>query len=157
MMLLGAVAFFLGLVALWHTVTTSLVSTFLLGMMLMLIGLIRVWDLSFGSGTLYFLGGLVLVLNPVAATLSIGLLLAVVLIGLGFVRLISDPRADGPTALASKVAGGLSILLGVILLTGWPFSGFWAVGMFVAADLILVGLTAVSRGWNLMDPLPQAA
>ena len=38
------------------------------------------------------------------------------------------------------VSGGISLLLGVALSTGWPVSGAWALGVFLGVNLIITGI-----------------
>jgi uncharacterized membrane protein HdeD (DUF308 family) len=37
--------------------------------------------------------------------------------------------------------GGISILLGILVLAQWPISGLWAIGLFVGIDLLFHGIT----------------
>ena len=47
------------------------------------------------------------------------------------------------------VEGLVSVLLGGLLLAGWPFSGLWAIGLFLGIDLILKGAEIVALGLRL--------
>lgn len=31
---------------------------------------------------------------------------------------------------------------------GWPSTGLWVVGLFIATDLIVYGLTMIGTGWR---------
>jgi uncharacterized membrane protein HdeD (DUF308 family) len=37
--------------------------------------------------------------------------------------------------------GGVSVLLGIMVLAQWPISGLWAIGTFVGIDLLFHGIT----------------
>jgi uncharacterized membrane protein HdeD (DUF308 family) len=42
------------------------------------------------------------------------------------------------------LAGGIvTILLGGMIISGWPMSGLWVIGLFVAVELIVNGWTSV--------------
>ncbi|MGB5427063.1 MAG: hypothetical protein WBN95_09750 [Gammaproteobacteria bacterium] len=41
-------------------------------------------------------------------------------------------------------AGLVSIVPGGIIFSGWPVSGLWVIGMFVAIELILQGFAMIS-------------
>ena len=45
--------------------------------------------------------------------------------------------------------GLVSAVLGCLLLGGWPFSGLWAIGLFIGIDLILKGSSIVALGLSL--------
>jgi uncharacterized membrane protein HdeD (DUF308 family) len=41
------------------------------------------------------------------------------------------------------ISGVISILLGAMILTQWPTSGFWVIGLFVAIEMIVNGWSSV--------------
>jgi uncharacterized membrane protein HdeD (DUF308 family) len=40
--------------------------------------------------------------------------------------------------------GLITIVLGVLILTNWPASGLWVIGLFLGIDLIFYGLTWIA-------------
>lgn len=41
------------------------------------------------------------------------------------------------------LGGIIAILLGVMIVAGWPFSGLWVIGLFVAIEIIIDGWTCI--------------
>jgi uncharacterized membrane protein HdeD (DUF308 family) len=46
-------------------------------------------------------------------------------------------------------SGAIAALMGVLLLLQWPFSGLWAIGLFIGIDLIFAGWAWVALALNL--------
>lgn len=45
--------------------------------------------------------------------------------------------------------GLFALILGALLLSGWPFSGLWAIGTFIGADLLFKGWSIIALGIGL--------
>lgn len=45
--------------------------------------------------------------------------------------------------------GFAALLLGALLLVGWPFTGLWAIGTFIGVDLLLKGWAIIALGLRL--------
>ncbi len=158
---LGLVLVALGLVAIWKARTATLVYVGFLGAVL-LVGAVVVLVFAFtlsGYWTDFFIHvpwaimlavvGLILLTRPAISAEAINLMIAFYLIAAGLI-------ASG-YALTSHIEGhwlyvfeGLvTVVLGGLLLAGWPFSGLWAIGLFIGVDLILRGAAIVALGLNL--------
>ncbi len=105
----------------------------------------RIRVLHIIGGGLYALGGLVMLLNPVAASLALTFLFAVIIFAGGLLRIVlawqhKDEIPDWPIVLAGGIA---SLCLGILIGISWPYSGLWALGLVISVDLIFNGCTHV--------------
>jgi uncharacterized membrane protein HdeD (DUF308 family) len=147
---LGAGLILVGCLVLMATFTATLVSVMMLG-----------WLLAFGGGfqiahaiALHRREGLLLHLINGVVTLGVGLLMVLFpLTGamamtflLGCYFLASGAFRVAWAALTRfhgwgwYVPGGLlGIVLGLLILTQWPGSGLWVIGLFLGLDLLLLG------------------
>src|SRR6185369_294229 len=151
LMALGILFVALGTVGLATLFTATLASILYLGALLLIGGTVQtVQAFTFHGwrnivshllmGALYLLAAYLVVTNPVAMSLTLTLVLAATLVGLGVVR--------GVTAVMHReysrwgwllFSGILTTLLGAMIMAQWRISGFWAIGLFVAIDLIFHG------------------
>jgi uncharacterized membrane protein HdeD (DUF308 family) len=89
---------------------------------------------------LYLVGGMIMVLDPVGASGALTLLIAGVLIAAGIMRIISSLQMRGSPGWGFLLAGGVaSVVLGFLVVSGWPASGLWFIGLMVALELIFSG------------------
>ena len=104
---------------------------------------IRVWPRSawYGlSGVLYAIGGILVVVYPLGGALTLAVLIAIVLIAEGALRVVFGRvvKLDGWGWL---IFGGFgSIVVGVILLIGWPVTALWVTGLLLGINLIITGV-----------------
>jgi uncharacterized membrane protein HdeD (DUF308 family) len=91
-------------------------------------------------GVLYFVLGLLMVEQPTTALVLLTLLLAVALLVGGIFRIILalTERFHGRGWVLLN--GVVSVLLGVIIWRGMPWSGMWVIGLFVGIELIFNGV-----------------
>ncbi len=142
----------LGLLAITYATAITLISVIFLGAILVAGGIVLIVDayqfwwgrwseflLHAGLGLLYALVGLLLIIGPAKASLSLTLLLAIFYIGLGVIRIIYTFILELPHR-GWRIANGLvAILLGVLIISQWPASGLFVIGLFVGVDLLIVG------------------
>lgn len=152
----GILTLLLGLAGLMMTVAFTIVGTIWYGMLLITAGAVQtveaIWRPAEGegrgarllralAGVLYMAGGLYAALNPVAASIALTLLLGLVLIASGVARavwaFIHETRQSRATLILLAV---LSVVFGMAILSQWPLSGLWAIGLFVSCDLVATGL-----------------
>ncbi len=159
--ILGCVIAILGLAAIWKANTATIISVGLLGA-LAIAGSLAVLFFSFtlaGFWSEFFIhvlwaaalgiAGLIMLLRPQVGAEAITLVI-------GFYFLITGILIIG-FALSAHVdnlwiylgEGAINLLIGVILLAGWPFSGLWAIGTFIGVDLFLKGSAIVALGLSL--------
>jgi uncharacterized membrane protein HdeD (DUF308 family) len=150
-MALGTLFVALGTIGLGMLLTVTVVSIFYLGVLLFVGGAAQALQaFSFHGwrnvvshllmGALYLAAAYVVIQNPLAASATLTLFLAAALVGLGIVR--------GATAIMHReyrqwglllFSGIVSVVLGVMIMASWPVSGLWAIGLYVAIDMICHG------------------
>lgn len=98
------------------------------------------FSLSLLLGLFYIIAGGFCIFKPMQSALSIGLLIAALLVVGGLFRLISawHYRFDNWGWVVFN--GLIAVLLGILILAEWPASAIWVIGLFVGIDLILMGL-----------------
>jgi uncharacterized membrane protein HdeD (DUF308 family) len=152
----GIVVLLCGLLAIGAPLVSGLAVTLFLGIALLVAGLgmtlfaFRAPSLS--RGLLKFLFGGLTVLCGLALLAQPGLALAGLTLVLGMFFLF-----DGVTGLVvawnlkpapgwgwMTFAGGITFLLGYLMLSGWPASALWALGLLVGVRLLLAGITILT-------------
>ena len=161
-LLLGIALVVLGAFAILYAFVASVATAvvfgvlFFVGGVLQIIGAFRArgWGSFFLElliGILYLVAGGLMIRHPVITLQAITLVLgAFILVGGIF-------RAVGAVGLRFRnwgwvlLSGVLSIILGTIILAGWPWTSVWVLGVFVGIDMIFSGsewitLALVVRG-----------
>lgn len=160
---LGAVLILLGCLAIWRARTATLVYVVFLGALLLAAALavfIAAFSLT-GYWTGFFthvlwavllaLVGVVLVTRPAISAEAITLVMAFYflvtgVLGIGF-ALFSHVRGEWLPLLD----GAVNVALGALLLSGWPVTGLWAIGLFIGIDFVLRGATIAALGLSLQS------
>jgi uncharacterized membrane protein HdeD (DUF308 family) len=162
----GVGVLILGIIALFDTVATTVISTITLGILLLIGAVVQVVLCFRGGGAglvilrlllalLFLLGGLALLFRPVfgAATLTFMLGLFFLFSGAAYI-LYSVVLREGNWGWA-VVTGVLGIILGILMLAHWPVSGLYAIGLFVAIYLILTGFSMIVSSVMLHSARPM--
>ncbi len=101
-------------------------------------------------GALYVFAGIICLQNPFAAATILTLLLGFALIIGGLVRIFLATRMRQGTPWGWVVFSGLiSVFLGIIIITHWPVSSFFVLGIFLGVDLIFIGSGWIAVGMAL--------
>ena len=151
--LLGVVMILAGLLVLGDVVLATVISTIFIGWMAIVTGAFEVihafWTKGWGGfvwqvflGILYIAFGAVVVSQPVASALILTYILGLFFLMSGVVRIflgISHWREAGWIMLLSGLFG---VLAGVVILTGFPMTGLWVLGLLLGIDLLSHGI-----GW----------
>jgi uncharacterized membrane protein HdeD (DUF308 family) len=152
---LGIVYVVLGTIGLGMEVALTIASVMLFGAFLFAGGifeLIHAFQAKGWKGRLpailiglaYAAGGILIFLDPLAASAGLTLMLGVLLLVIGVMRIV---LAFGMKGHASWVwpglSGVLSIVLGLMIISKWPASGLWVIGLFVAIELIIQGWSSI--------------
>jgi len=151
-LLLGIGLVVFGTLAIVYSFITTLLSVVYLGISLLVLGVFEViksfkinkWGnffLHVFLGILYSIAGIFIFMNPLVNALTLTLFLAIFFIISGILKIvfIFSKRVVHKGFLLLN--GLLSILLGVLLLLQWPFSGLWIIGAFVGIKAIITGWT----------------
>lgn|SRR5262245_42818584 len=154
---LGAVLLGAGVFILFDAMVASLVAATLFAAALIVAGLFQIvhafsargWgslSLSLIVGLLCVLGGGVLAFNPLATSLGLTLAIAALLIASGAIRLtlaFRHWRDFGWILFASAL---LSIITGMVLVMGFPWSGLVVPGILLGIDLTIHGVWWLALG-----------
>lgn len=161
---LGAVLIVLGVIAVVAAFAATLATVLLFGILLILAGVAQVVNagahagrpgagLHLTAGILYAVIGGLIVFDPVGGAVSLTLLLATFFLIAGIGRIVLGFQAQSPWFTFS---GAIDLLLGVLILVGWPETGTWVIGLFVGIEMIFAGISmllfhAVIRHAKMMD------
>ena len=158
---LGALAAVSGLLALILTATATIVSVVVIGMLMIVIGAVEIvlgfrarnwgrrlsWEVA---GVLYVVAGVLAVMDPVPASSIITLLIGAGLLATGAVRLVIGFRMrDTPSRGSLLLAGGVTALLGLVIVAGWPGNSLLVLGTLLGIDLVLTGMGWIVFGLRL--------
>jgi len=152
---LGILFIILGTVGLGMSFALTLATALMFGILLLVSGSFQIID-AFGRkgwngivwhvliALLYLAAGVATVTNPVATSTILTAVLAGMFIAAGLFRIIlalTNRDADGWFWLL--LTGIAALVLGGLLLARWPVSGLFAIGLFIAIELIMQGWTLV--------------
>ena len=141
----------LGTVAFGYSVLVTLASVFMLGWALLFGGIFQAvhafrvfqWSgflLELLLAILYMVVGLVMVAHPEAGALSMTLLIAAFFLVGGLSRVFAGTIFHPPGQAWLLLSGVVTLLLGILIWAGWPVSGLWVIGTFVAIDMVFSGI-----------------
>ena len=152
---MGCITAALGVFLIIYPLATGAITTVLLGWAMTFVGIAQFifalesqtvgsffWKLALSL--IYGIGGLVVVVAPLqglaALTGIVGavLLLQAVLLAVAAFQL---RPTDGWGWLLADAAG--SLLLGGLILAGWPFSSLWAIGTLVGLSVVMSGVSKI--------------
>lgn len=90
--------------------------------------------------------GVMLLTRPMISAEAITLLVAFYFFAEGILIIGFAVTANAEGLWVHMTQGLVALLLGALLLIGWPISGIWAIGTFVGVDLLMKGLAIVALG-----------
>ena len=92
----------------------------------------------------YLAAGALALYDPIAASLSLTLFIAAMLLVAGVLRAVMAFQMRPVRGWGWVLAGGvMSLLLGIAILVQWPVSGLLAIGLFVALELMIAGWSCI--------------
>ncbi len=147
---LGLVLIGIGTFAVATSTFVTLVSMIFLGTMLLVSGVIQIaysfWMRKWGgffvsllAGILYTTVGAMLAIHPAESALSITLLLGAFYIVGGIFRIVASLMTRFDQWGWAFFSGVVKLVLGFLILAGWPATGLWVLGLFIGIDLIFFG------------------
>jgi uncharacterized membrane protein HdeD (DUF308 family) len=158
-LLWGIALIVLGALAICYTTFSTLLSVIMLGVVISVGGVFiiidtfsfwwRKWSgffLHLLMGILYLVVGYMLIYGPVAASVSITLILAIFYIVLGVFRIVTSLSLRTPRWGWNLFNGIIALLLGLLIFEQWPMSGLYIIGLFVGIDLLFTGWAYVMAG-----------
>lgn len=155
---LGILSLILGIIGLGMAFTLTLAGVLFFGVLLAIGGafqLVNAFTQKGWKGTLlnllialvYLATGGIMIVDPLGAAVALTLVIGVALIVVGVMRIWMAFQHRPAPGWGWALAGGiLSILLGALVLAGWPVSGLWLIGLIIAVELIVNGWTYVFFG-----------
>jgi len=157
--LLGAALVVLGLVALICSVTTTIVTMFIVGWFLLIGGVFylvgafftRGWGgffLSLLAGVLHIVLGFITLNHPAEIATLYTLFLAVFFFVEGLFRVVAALAGRFHDWVWVLLSGLITLLLGVLLWRRWPEDALWVIGTFVGIDLIFSGVSYLALGMH---------
>ncbi len=150
---MGVLFIILGLVGLGRLFVLSLAGTLFFGILFIVGGVAQLIEalkcLGWKSviyhvlmAALYIIAGVFVIQEPFAAKMLLTWVLGAALMCIGIVRVVMALQMRGMGSWFVPLVGGvISIILGGIILTHWPLSGLFVIGLFIAIELI-------TNGWS---------
>lgn len=147
---IGVALVFLGFIAIGAATFVTMASMVFFGALLMIGGVVQAvnaFKTRFGesfwlnllAGVFYFIVGGLLFMHPTVGALTVTLLLAAFYTVSGLFKIISSLSQRYSQWGWVLFSGIVSLLLGLLIWSEWPISGFWIIGLFIGIDLIMVG------------------
>lgn len=152
---LGIIFIVLGSVGLSMVMGITLASMYFLGVLLLIAGASQTVDVVKSQewrgalshilvAMLYIAAGGLIIYDPLIASSFITAAIAGVLIVIGVLRIwMAMILRAGQGWGWIFFAGLASLVLGILILLQWPFSGIWFIGLFISIELIICGWTYV--------------
>ncbi|MFF2196018.1 HdeD family acid-resistance protein [Streptomyces sp. NPDC058157] len=155
--LLGVVLVLAGLVGLVYAGVATLTSMFLFGWLLLVGGLVGLVQAVQSRRSNYFwlavivaavnlAAGFVILRRPEASAEALTMFAALLFLTGGVFRLAGSLVVRGPNFGLSLIQGAFGILLGILILWGWPGSSLYVIGTFFSLALLFDGLSLVAVG-----------
>lgn len=151
---LGLALIALGSLAIYSVTFATFASVLFFGWLLVFSGFIqfghalyaRQWSgflMQLLLGIFALVAGILILYRPTAGALSLTLILSFLFIIEGVVRIILSLTRRYEHWVWVFISGVLTLLLGILILRQWPYSGLYIIGLFVGIDLIF-------NGWALV-------
>ena len=110
------------------------------------------------EGLLCILVGVMLIADPVKGAIGLTLLIGIFLLIGGVVRCILAVMVRGaPVWLWLLLDGVIEILLGFIILSNWPGSAEWVIGLFLGIRMLFTGASMLALGLVPRGAAPAAS
>lgn len=147
-----------GFIALGSVVMATASAVFIVGLMMLMAGVAEIvaafnakdWShrlLWLLLGALYVFAGFVCIQNPFEAATLLTLMLGIALIVSGLLRIFLATRMKQGTPWGWVVFSGIaSVLLGLMIVSHWPASSFFVLGLLLGIDLVFVGSGWIATG-----------
>ncbi|MBA2369393.1 MAG: HdeD family acid-resistance protein [Candidatus Protochlamydia sp.] len=98
--------------------------------------------LTLATSILYIVFGLLLLIFPIEGVISLTLLLIFFFIIDGLAKIYLGVRWRHSRRWSLLVLNGvLSLIMAAIIISGWPGTAFWVLGLLVGINLIFFGIT----------------
>ena len=161
---IGALSLLGGLVALLNPLAATLTAEMLAGYLFMAIGVLMLLSIfsddSWGSRLLSLVLGIALlaigvnlVSNPLQGVLQLTVVVAILMLIIGLLRFVVAFRMKSAGLKALLIVSGvISLALGTMILTSFPFSAAVVLGILLAIELISNGISMIALGLAARKP-----
>jgi uncharacterized membrane protein HdeD (DUF308 family) len=158
---LGVVYLLAGFIALGSVAMATFASVLVVGVMMIIAGVAEVVSAfqikSWGKfllwillGVLYIVAGFVTFENPLLAAVLLTLVLGASLVASGIMRIILAFSMKRETlSIWVALSGGITLLLGLLIVARWPVSSLYILGLLLGIDLIMAGAGWIGVGFGL--------
>lgn len=162
LVVIGLLTVVLGAMGFWMLPGLTLAGLNLYGGMFALLGGMLILSALFGLimerrwlklalGIVYLTAGLLIAFNPLGVGAALTFVIGASLVMVGAMRALWISRFSREHNIWGVAGGAVSVLLGVLIVL-WPSIASWALGLFIAVDLVFYGLTVGMCGWSLRKP-----
>jgi uncharacterized membrane protein HdeD (DUF308 family) len=148
---LGVVFIVGGVIALAMPFLASIAAALVVGWVFIFVGvatLIQAWQISTWGGRIWqviigliiLAGGIVTIIDPISAAIGLTLLVGIVYLAKGAAQIVMGVNLRPLRSWGWVLAAGiLAVLVGLIIIFSWPFSGTWVLGTLAGISLIFSG------------------
>ena len=159
----GVLSLLGGIIALLNPLAATLTAELLTGYLFIAIGVLMLLSIfaddSWGSRLLSLVLGLVilvigvnLVSNPLQGVLRLTVVVALLMLFIGVLRIVFAFRMPTAGLKAMLILSGIvSLALGAMILTSFPFSAAVVLGILLAIELISNGISLIVLGLTARD------
>jgi len=160
---LGIVYLVAGIIALANVLSATVASVVVVGVMMIIAGVaevinafqVRTWGRFLFwllLGVLYIIAGFVAFESPLLTAVWLTLFLGAALVASGLVRIFLGFNMRQGSPWIWVVASGLiTLFLGVLILSHWPNSALYTLGIFLGVDLVFAGASWIGLGMGLRN------
>jgi len=163
LMLFGVISLIGGFLCFANPWAATIAADYLAGFFFLVLGIaqivhsfsIREWGgflWTIGVGILTLLVGAILVADPITGAVSLTVVVGILLFFLGGAKIaysLSLRPMEGWVWVL--VSGILSIVLGVLIFTNFPWAAAAVLGLFLGVELTFNGVTLLMTGWALRN------
>lgn len=158
---LGILMIVAGLIALANLMLGTVASVLYIGVLMAVSGVaqlihsfqVKGWGSFFFwllDGLLYLAAGVIAIVNPLLAAGVLTLILGFALLVAGGFRLAAGIGARPAEGWGWLVASAvITLLLGAVIVLGWPVNSLWILGLFLGIDLVFNGVAVLMLGLRL--------
>jgi uncharacterized membrane protein HdeD (DUF308 family) len=163
--LLGALMILAGFLVLGDVVLFTVVSALFIGWMAIAVGIFEIvhafWTKGWGGfvwqillGILYVAFGIIVLRQPLASALALTYVLGLVLLFSGLIRVVIGVGRWRQQGWVMLVSGVFGVIAGLIILSEFPESGLWVLGVLLGIDLLTHGVAWLTYSWR--SPVARA-
>ena len=87
---------------------------------------------------------LIIFIHPAIVLSVLGLLIAIYFLISGFASMVVSFELSSSAKILSLLSGIISFILGVVVLTNWPFDSAWIVGLTIGVTFLFDGIALLS-------------